>query len=77
AWQHLCEHYEEKGKQPIAYLIGKLFRGTLSDESLLEQQLNALCHKARTLVSLSFPLDDSLVAATIVISLPTLYATLR
>jgi hypothetical protein len=42
AWTKLCERYEGKGKQSIAYLIGELFRGTLSDESPMEPQLNAM-----------------------------------
>src|SRR5882757_3287474 len=57
AWTKLCEHYEGKGKQTIAYLIGELFRGTLSDESPMEAQLNAMRHKAQVLSSLGQSLD--------------------
>ncbi|OCH89833.1 hypothetical protein OBBRIDRAFT_695955, partial [Obba rivulosa] len=77
AWDKLCERYEGRGKQTIAYLIGELFRGTLSDESPLEPQLNAMRHKARILASIGQPLDDFLVAVAIVISLPASYSTLR
>ncbi|OCH84952.1 hypothetical protein OBBRIDRAFT_694325, partial [Obba rivulosa] len=73
----LCEYYKRKGKQMIAYLIGELFCGTLSDESPLEPQLNVLHHKARTLTSLSSLLDNSLIVVAIIILLPILYATFR
>ncbi|OAX30916.1 hypothetical protein K503DRAFT_806569 [Rhizopogon vinicolor AM-OR11-026] len=63
AWTKLCEHYEGKGKQTIAYLIGELFRGTLSDESPMEMQLNAMRHKAQVLSSLEQSLDDTKVSA--------------
>ena len=46
AWDKLCKRYEGKGKQTQAYLIGELFRNTLSEESPLEPQLNAMHHKA-------------------------------
>ncbi|KAG1861803.1 hypothetical protein DFJ58DRAFT_777133 [Suillus subalutaceus] len=51
AWMKLCERYEGKGKQSIAYLIGELFRGTLSDESPMEPKLNAMRQKAQVLNS--------------------------
>ncbi|KAG2349506.1 hypothetical protein BDR05DRAFT_871667 [Suillus weaverae] len=73
AWTKLCERYEGKGKQSIAYLIGELFRGTLSDESPMEPQLNAMHQKAQVLNSLGQALDDSLVAIAMVISLPSSY----
>ena len=76
-WRKLSERYEGKGKQSIAYLIGELFRGTLSDESPMETQLNAMRQKAYVLKSLGQPLDDSLVAVAMVISLPATYSTLR
>ena len=77
AWTKLCERYEGKGKQSIAYLIGELFRGTLMDESPMEPQLNAMRQKALVLASLGQALDDSLIAIAMVISLPTSYSTLR
>jgi hypothetical protein len=77
AWDKLCECYEGKGKQTQAYLIGELFRNTLSDESPLEPQLNAMRHKAHVLTSLGLKLEDALVAIAIVISLPESYSTLR
>jgi len=77
AWKKLCERYEGKGKQSIAYLIGELFRGTLSDESPMETQLNVMRQKSFMLKSLGQALDDSLVAIAMVISLPQSYSTLR
>jgi len=76
AWMKLRECYEGKGKQSIAYLIGELFRGTLSDESPMEPQLNAMRQKGQVLTSLSQTLNDSLVAIAMVISLPSSYLTL-
>ncbi|KAJ8580825.1 hypothetical protein M405DRAFT_698838, partial [Rhizopogon salebrosus TDB-379] len=76
-WKKLSERYEGKGKQTIAYLIGELFRGTLSDESAMETQLNTMRQKAYVLKSLGQPLDDSLVAIAMVISLPPSYSILR
>ncbi|KAJ8585025.1 hypothetical protein M405DRAFT_687140, partial [Rhizopogon salebrosus TDB-379] len=76
-WTKLSERYEGKGKQTIAYLIGELFRGTLSDESSMETQLNAMRQKSYVLKSLGQPLDDTLVAVAMVISLPSSYSTLR
>jgi hypothetical protein len=77
AWKKLCERYEGKGKQTIAQLIGELFRSTLTDESPMETQLNAMQQKAHILTSLGQPLDDTLVAVAMVISLPPSYAILR
>lgn len=76
-WTKLCQRYEGHGKQTIAYLIGELFRGTLSADSPMHNQLNAMWQKARILKSLGQPLDDSLIAIAMVISLPPSYATLR
>ncbi|OBZ71294.1 Retrovirus-related Pol polyprotein from transposon TNT 1-94 [Grifola frondosa] len=77
AWDKLNARYEGKGKQTIAYLIGELFRDTLSDDSPLEPQLNAMVHKSHILTSLGQKLDDSLIAIAMVISLPSSYSTLR
>ena len=77
AWDKLCECYEGKGKQTQAYLIGKLFQNTLSEESPLEPQLNVMCHKAHVLTLLGLKLEDALVAIAIVLSLPESYSTLR
>ena len=76
-WDKLCEHYEGKGKQTVAYLIGELFQMTFMDESPLEPQLNVMCHKAHVLSSLGLKLEDALIAITMVISLPESYSTLR
>ena len=76
AWKKLKERYEGWGQQTVAYLIGELFRGTLSDESEMEPQLNAMRQKAYVLSSLGQPLDDSLVTIALVISLPPSYSTL-
>jgi hypothetical protein len=43
----------------------------------METQLNTMCQKAYILSSLGQPLDDTLVAVAMVISLPVSYATLR
>jgi len=74
--EKLCERYEGKGKQSIAYLIGKLFCGTLLDDSPLEPQLNAMRQKAIVLALLGQTLDNSLIAIAMVISLPPSYSTL-
>jgi hypothetical protein len=76
-WKRLNERYEGKGQQSVAYLIGKLFHSTLSDDSEMEPQLNAMQQKVYVLRSLGQPLDDSLVIIAIKISLPTSYSTLR
>jgi hypothetical protein len=76
-WNKLCERYEGKGKQTVAYLIGELFRTTFTDESPLEPQLNAMRHKAYILSSLGLKLEDALIAIAMVISLPESYSTLR
>ncbi len=57
-------------------LIGELFRGTLSDESALRPQLDAMLHKTHLLMSLGQMLDDSLVTIAMVIPLPPSYSTL-
>ena len=77
AWKKLCERYEGKGKQSIAYLIGELFHGTLLDDSPLELQLNTMRQKAIVLALLGQTLDDSLIAIAMVISLPPSYSTLQ
>ena len=41
-WKKLNEWYKGKGHQTIAYLISELFQSTLSDESEMELQLNAM-----------------------------------
>ena len=76
AWKKLCERYEGKGKQSIAYLISESFCRTLPDDSPLELQLNAMHQKAIVLASLSQTFDNSLIAITMVISLPPSYSTL-
>ena len=60
----------------MSYLIGELFRSTLSNDSEMEPQLNAMRQKVHVLKSLGQSLDDSLVIVTIIISLPTSYSTL-
>lgn len=76
-WRKLNERYEGQGKQTVAFLIGELFRGTLSDDSAMETQLNAMHQKAHILSTLGQPLDNTLVATAMVISLPPSYSTLR
>ena len=76
-WRKLSERYEGRGKQSIAYLISELFRNTLSDDTSMETQLNSMQQMANVLKMIGQPLDDSLVAIAMVISLPTSYLTLR
>ena len=76
-WKKLSEQYEERGKQSIAYLISELFRSMLSDDTSMETQLNSMQQKANILKTIGQPLDDSLVAIAMVISLPMSYSTLR
>ena len=75
-WKKLSEQYEGRGKQLIAYLISELFRSTLSDDTSMESQLHLMRQKANVLKTIGQPLDDSLVAIAMVISLPTSYSTL-
>ena len=48
----------------------------LSDNTAMESQLNLMRQKANVLKTIGQPLDDSLVAIAMVISLPTSYSTL-
>ena len=75
-WKRLNKRYEGKGQQSVSYLIGELFCSTLSNDSEMEPQLNAMRQKVHVLKSLGQSLDDSLVIVTIIISLPTSYSTL-
>jgi len=77
AWDHLMTHYEGKGDQKIAYLIIELFQSTLSDDSPLDPQINALMRMANTIASLGLPLHDKLITLAIIISLPPSYETLK
>ena len=76
-WRKLSECYKGHGKQSIAYLISELFCNTLSDDTSMETQLNSMQQKANILKMIGQPLDDSLVAIAMVISLPTSYLTLH
>ncbi|KAL4077930.1 hypothetical protein J3A83DRAFT_4042841, partial [Scleroderma citrinum] len=64
------------GKQSIAFLISKLFQGTLLDDTFMETQLNSMQQKASVLKMLGQLLEDSLIAIAMVISLQTSYLTL-
>lgn len=77
AWDKLLRRYEGKGKQTVAFLTGEIFRGTFTDETPLEPQLNAVRHKAYILKTLKHDLSDALVAIALIISLPESYSTLR
>ena len=77
AWDKLNERYEGKGKQTIAFLIRDLFRHTLSDDSPLESQINALRQKGYTLASLGMQLDDSLIAIALIASSNSTLSELR
>ena len=76
-WKLLSERYEGRGKQSIAYLISELFWSMLMDNTSMESQLNLMQQKANVLKTIGQPLDDSLVAIAMVISLPTSYSTLH
>jgi len=76
-WKKLSEQYEGRRKQSIAYLISELFQSMLSDDTAMESQLNLMWQKANVLKTIGQPLDDSLIAIAMVISLPTSYSTLR
>ena len=65
----------------MAYLIGELFRNTISDKSPMELQLIAMHQKSHMLKSLGLTLEDALVAIAMVaiamvISLPESYSTI-
>jgi len=77
AWKKLSECYEGKGKQSIAYFISELFWNTLLDDESMETQLNSMRQKANVLKTLGQPLEESLIAIAMVISLPPTYSTLR
>src|SRR5882724_198682 len=77
AWDSLMARYEGKGEQKIAYLIIELFRSTLSDDSPLDPQINAMMHTANTITTLGLPLHEKLIALAIIISLPPSYETLK
>ncbi|THH12525.1 hypothetical protein EW146_g7606 [Bondarzewia mesenterica] len=77
AWDKIHTRYEGKGEQKVAYLISELFRGTLTDDSPLEPQINAMRRVSHTLHSLGHELEDKLVAVAIMLSLPPSYDTLR
>ncbi len=76
-WDKLLRRYEGKGKQTVAFLTGEIFRGTFTDDSPLEPQLNAVRHKAYILKTLKHELSDALIAISLIISLPESYSTLR
>ena len=70
-WQTLCGRYEGTGQQTIAQVIGELFQNTLADDSPMQPQLAAMRQKAQLIRNLGQALDDSLVAAAMLISLPS------
>jgi hypothetical protein len=76
-WDRILRRLQGEGKHSIALLIGELFRSTLSDENLLETQLNAMLQIGYNLHSLGQELDDSLIAIAMIISLPNSYSTLH
>ena len=77
AWNKLNCRYEGWGHQMIAQLIGKIFHTTFTNDSPLEPQMNTIRHKAHILQTLNHSLTDSLVAITIIHSLPKTYSTLK
>ena len=77
AWDSLLERYQGKGAQSIVLQIGALFQAKLSDESALESQLNTMTNHSHVLASLGIKLDDSIIAAAMILALPDSYSTLR
>lgn len=75
-WDKLNARYEGTGKQTIVLLLTELFRSTLSDESLLEPQLNAMRQKGFILSSLGQPLDDAVITSAMIMSLSPSYSVL-
>ena len=75
-WEKLHTRYEGKGKQTIILLLTEIFRGTFSDGSPLEPQLNAMRQKGFILSSLGQPLDNAVIASTMIMSLPSSYSVL-
>jgi len=61
----------------IAQLIGEIFCTTFMNDSPLEPQMNTIHHKAHILQTFNHSLTDSLVAVTIIYSLPKTYSTLK
>lgn len=60
-WTKLCQHYKGKGKQTIAYLIGDLFQGMLSDDSLIAiAMVISLPPSYSTLCTVLMSTDDKL-----------------
>jgi hypothetical protein len=76
-WDRILWRLQGEGKHSIALLIGELFRSTLSDESPLETQLNAMLQIGYNLHSLGQQLDYRLITIAMIISLPDLYLTLH
>jgi hypothetical protein len=76
-WDRILRRLQSEGKHSIALQIGELFRSTLSDENPLKTQLNTMLQIGYNLHSLGQPLDDSLIAIAMIISLPDSYSTLR
>ncbi|HEV7737198.1 MAG TPA: hypothetical protein VGO47_07495, partial [Chlamydiales bacterium] len=77
AWRALCERYEGKGIQKVAYLLRTLFRSTLSDTESMEPQINKMLQIARTIKSLEHDISDAFLAIAIVISLPPSYEMIQ
>ena len=77
AWEGLSARYEGKGAQSIVLLIGALFQEKLDDEHPLETQLNTMIHRSQILASLGIKIDESVIAAAMILALPDSYSTLR
>jgi hypothetical protein len=59
--EKLSNHYEGKGTQKVAYLIGELFQSSLVDTEPLKLQINKMQQMACTLTSLKHQIKDSLL----------------
>jgi hypothetical protein len=76
-WERILRRLQGKGKHSIALLIEELFHSTLSDETPLEPQLNAMLQLSYNLHSLVQQLNNSLITMAMIISLPDSFSTLR
>jgi hypothetical protein len=75
-WETICARYDGAGSQSAIYLLAKLFRGTMSDDSDLQSQINEFRGHARRLKAIGHPIPDDLFAAALVLALPPSYSDL-
>ena len=61
----------------MLHLINKIFQSTLSESKPLQPQINTILLVASKVTTLRLPLNDKLVAFSIILSLPSSMATLK